>query len=99
MMKVLMKLMFAVVVVGTVVEVVPSVGGRVLKMKEEGGVVSVYDKGPVPPSGPSTCTYIPGTGGTNCPPVKEINIFPQNTHQPNYHPRLLLPFPVATDQH
>ncbi|WVY96812.1 hypothetical protein V8G54_028963 [Vigna mungo] len=87
-MKVLMKFMFAVVVVGTVVEVVPSVGGRVWKMKEEGGVLAVYDKGPVPPSGPSTCTYIPGTGGTNCPPVKEI--------KPNYHPHLLLPFPYRS---
>lgn len=67
-----MKFMFAVVVVGAVVEVVASVDGKIMKMKEERGVVFVYDKGPVPPSGPSTCTYIPGTGGTNCPPVKEI---------------------------
>ena len=107
------KFMFAVVVVAAVVEVVPSVGGRVVKMKEKEdivkqyrkmkreskfNVVSVYDKGPVPPSGPSTCTYIPGTGGSNCPPVKEINILPQNTHQTSY-PRLVVPFAVATNQH
>ncbi|KAJ0937994.1 hypothetical protein HanRHA438_Chr03g0148051 [Helianthus annuus] len=24
-------------------------------------------KGPVPPSGPSGCTYIPGSGGPHCP--------------------------------
>ncbi|KAL3506059.1 hypothetical protein ACH5RR_031441 [Cinchona calisaya] len=29
-------------------------------------------KGPVPPSDPSGCTYIPGSGGTGCP-IKQMN--------------------------
>ncbi|GAA0142333.1 hypothetical protein LIER_03256 [Lithospermum erythrorhizon] len=47
-------------------------GGRILH--EEGGDELIKDKlgleglqrGPMPPSGPSGCTYIPGTGGPPC---------------------------------
>jgi len=100
-MKVL-NFIFAVVLLAAVVDVVPTLAGRVLKMKEEGSLISIDDKGPVPPSGPSTCTYIPRTGGTNCPPLKEMNIVAENTehhsHEANY-PRLVVPFGVATNQH
>ncbi|RDX88600.1 hypothetical protein CR513_29780, partial [Mucuna pruriens] len=62
----------ALIVVVAVVHVEPNLGGRVLNMKEEVSLVSL-DKGPVPPSGPSGCTYIPGSGGTHCH-GKEINV-------------------------
>ncbi|KAK9083331.1 hypothetical protein Scep_029802 [Stephania cephalantha] len=39
--------------------------------KRNGGVVDLVieslPRGPVPPSGPSGCTYIPGRGGPRCP--------------------------------
>ncbi|KAJ1391836.1 hypothetical protein SESBI_36345 [Sesbania bispinosa] len=41
------------------------------------------DKGPTPPSGSSGCTFIPGSGGTNCPPVKEMNVAGDTKH--HYH--------------
>ncbi|KAL9277173.1 hypothetical protein ACSQ67_025275 [Phaseolus vulgaris] len=65
-MKVL-NFILALIVFLAVVHVEPNLASRVLNMKEQLNLVSVDDKGPVPPSGPSTCTYIPGTGGKNCP--------------------------------
>lgn len=35
-------------------------------------VLQSLQRGPVTPSGPSGCTYIPGSGGSPCP-VKEMN--------------------------
>ncbi|KAG4997821.1 hypothetical protein JHK82_028593 [Glycine max] len=78
----------------------PNLAGRVLNMKEQLSLVSLDDKGPVTPSGPSTCTYIPGTGGTNCPPVKEINVAGNALHlSGETYPRLVVPFGVSKNQH
>jgi len=63
-------------------------------MKEQLNLMSL-DKGPVPPSGPSTCTYIPGTNGKNCPPFEEINV--AGNIQP--YPRLVVPFAFAANKH
>ncbi|KAK8472031.1 hypothetical protein PHAVU_002G096366 [Phaseolus vulgaris] len=70
-----------------VVHVEPNLAGRALNMNE---LLSLDNKGPVTPSGPSTCTYIPRTGGKNCPPLEEMDV---------QHHRLVVPFGVATNQH
>ncbi|KAG4908303.1 hypothetical protein JHK86_056787 [Glycine max] len=78
----------------------PNLAVRVLNMKEQLNLMSL-DKGPVTPSGPSTCTYIPGTGGKNCPPLEEMNVagnYVQH-HSDETYPRLVVPFGVATNQH
>ncbi|KAL0348961.1 UNVERIFIED_CONTAM: hypothetical protein Sangu_1123900 [Sesamum angustifolium] len=36
-------------------------------LKEKGIFIHSLEKGPVPPSGPSGCTNIPGSGGSGCP--------------------------------
>nr|KYP60785.1 hypothetical protein KK1_023198 [Cajanus cajan] len=96
-MKVL-NIILTLILVLAIIHVQPNLAGRVLNMKEQ--LMSLDDKGPVPPSGPSTCTYIPGSGGTNCPPVKEINVAGNSHHHSaETYPRLVVPFGVATNQH
>ncbi|KAL0376732.1 UNVERIFIED_CONTAM: hypothetical protein Scaly_0790800 [Sesamum calycinum] len=41
-------------------------------LKEKGIFIHSLEKGPVPPSGPSGCTNIPGSGGSGCP-IKEMH--------------------------
>ncbi|KAG2728027.1 hypothetical protein I3843_01G181600 [Carya illinoinensis] len=53
-------------------------------------------RGPVPPSGHSGCTYIPGTGGSGCP-VNEMHYAGNALHRPSAYPRLMVPFGVATN--
>ncbi|KAJ1409461.1 hypothetical protein SESBI_22751 [Sesbania bispinosa] len=66
--------------------------------------LEALDKGPVPPSGPSGCTYIPGSGGTgtgtHCP-VNQMNVAGSTQHHRARaaYPRLVVPFGVATNQH
>ena len=55
----------------TIMYVRPNHGVRVLNMKELR--LQALDKGPVAPSGPSGCTFIPGSGGTHCP-IEEMNV-------------------------
>lgn len=64
-MKIFLKLLLLLFL--TLVHVQQNQGGRIL---EKQLWLQSLDKGPVPPSGPSGCTYIPGTGGNRCPPVK-----------------------------
>ncbi|KAK7391637.1 hypothetical protein VNO78_20054 [Psophocarpus tetragonolobus] len=99
-MKVL-NLSFVLILLLAMVHVEPSLAGRVLNMKEDLSLMSLENKGAVTPSGPSTCTYIPGTGGTNCPPVQEMNVAQHIQHHSHEtFPRLLVPFGVlATNQH
>ncbi|KAG4908304.1 hypothetical protein AAZX31_20G188400 [Glycine max] len=98
-MKVL-NFILALILLVAVVHVQPNLAGRVLNMKEQLNLMSL-DKGPVTPSGPSTCTYIPRTGGRNCPPVEEMNNVAGNAqhHGGETYPRLVVPFGVATNQH
>ncbi|XP_014628042.1 protein PIN-LIKES 3 [Glycine max] len=95
-MKVL-EFILALILVLAVVHVQPNLAVRVLNMKEQLNLMSL-DKGPVTPSGPSTCTYIPGTGGKNCPPLEEMNVagnYVQH-HSDETYPRLVVPFgPVS----
>lgn len=53
-------------------------------------------RGELPPSEPSKCTYIPGTGGSGCP----LNVKNYAGHRLPYasaYPRLMVPFGVATN--
>ncbi|GFP95887.1 hypothetical protein PHJA_001732900 [Phtheirospermum japonicum] len=43
-----------------------------LSNEKKGLFVISLQKGPVPPSGPSGCTYIPGGGG-HCPPINGMH--------------------------
>nr|KYP60783.1 hypothetical protein KK1_023196 [Cajanus cajan] len=89
---------FALILVLAVVHVQPNQAGRAWNMKEPN--LMILDKGPVTPSGPSTCTYIPGSGGRNCPPVNEMNVAGNTQHYSGEtYPRLVVPFGVATNQH
>lgn len=58
-----------------IMHVRPNLGGRVLinMDKKDELRLQALDKGPVPPSGPSGCSYIPGSGGTHCL-VKEMHV-------------------------
>ncbi|KAL2325074.1 hypothetical protein Fmac_024132 [Flemingia macrophylla] len=90
---------FALILVLVVIHVQPNLAGRVLNMKEQQLNLMTLDKGPVTPSGPSTCTYIPGSGGRNCPPLNEMNVAGNIQHyNGETYPRLVLPFGVATNQ-
>jgi len=60
------KFILAFILVLAVVHVEPNIG-RVLKMEEELKLMSLDNKGPVTPSGPST-------GGKNCPPLEEMDV-------------------------
>ncbi|CAI9762711.1 unnamed protein product [Fraxinus pennsylvanica] len=42
------------------------------RLKKRGLFLHALQKGPVPPSGPSGCTNIPGSGGPGCP-IKEMH--------------------------
>lgn len=68
-----LNIVLVVLLLLTIMHVEPNFGGRILKMEKKELRLQSLDKGPVPPSGPSGCTYIPGSGGTNCP-VKEMNV-------------------------
>ena len=88
----------ALILLLAVVHVEPNLAGRVLSMKEQLNLVSL-DKGPVPPSGPSTCTYIPGTGGKNCPPLEEMNVAGNlQLYRAETYPRLVVPFAFAANK-
>lgn len=54
--------------------------------------LEVLPKGEVPPSGPSGCTYIPGTGGSNCP------IGARHFAGHGVYPRHMISFGVAAHQ-
>ncbi|KAL5139178.1 Protein PIN-LIKES 3 [Glycine soja] len=91
-MTLVLNFILALILLVAVVHVQPSLAGRVLNMKEKLSLMSL-DKGPVTPSGPSTCTYIPGTGGKNCPPLEEMNVAGNfHHHSDETYPRLVVPF-------
>lgn len=57
-------------------------------------------RGEVPPSGASGCTFIPGTGGTDCPITERHNSavpLRRRNGAPAY-PDLIVPFGTATNQ-
>ncbi|OAY55631.1 hypothetical protein MANES_03G168300v8 [Manihot esculenta] len=63
-------------------------------------VLQSLQKAPVPPSGASGCTNIPGTGGPPCPnTINEMN-FAGNalSRAATAFPRLMLDFGVATNK-
>jgi len=69
-MKVL-KVILALLLLLTISHVEPNIASRVLNTKNKFQLsLQSLAKGPVPPSGPSGCTFIPGTGGQFCPPMK-----------------------------
>ena len=73
-----------------------------LLVEEKQARLQSLQKGPVPPSGPSGCTYIPGSGGKNCPTaINGINAAGNAFHRRGeVYPRLMVQFGVAAgDQH
>ncbi|KAK4586175.1 hypothetical protein RGQ29_023394 [Quercus rubra] len=54
-------------------------------------------RGPVAPSGPSGCTYIPGTNGPGCP-VNEMHYARNALPRASPYPRLMGPFGMATKE-
>ncbi|KAF9608932.1 hypothetical protein IFM89_012100 [Coptis chinensis] len=53
-------------------------------------------KGPIPPSGPSGCTYIPGNGGPSCH-IKGKMVAGYVFARARAYPHLIRPFGVAAD--
>lgn len=73
---------------------------RKLVMKiEEAGIKNIQSlqRGPVPRSGPSGCTNIPGGSGPSCP-VSEMHFAGGALRHPPAYPRSTIMFGVATDQ-
>ena len=82
----------------------PSTASRVLyDHKEElimvtkGLEFQSLPRGPVPPSGPSGCTYVPGSGGSNCP-LGEKHYVGDSFHRASAFPHLVVQVGVATNQ-
>lgn len=69
-------------------------GGELLR--KEIGLQSLQ-RGPVAPSGPSGCTYIPGTNGPGCP-VNEMHYARNALPRASPYPRLMGPFGMATKE-
>ncbi|KAH6808974.1 transmembrane protein [Perilla frutescens var. frutescens] len=68
-------------------------------LSEKGIFVNSLEKGPVPPSGPSGCTNIPGSGGSGCP-IKEMHFAGgarphRGGRSPTSHPPSMASFGVA----
>ena len=94
-----LNVVLALLLLLAIVHVQPNLAGRVLNTKKNLRL-QVLDKGPVTPSGPSGCTFIPGSGGTKCPPVKEMNVAGNvHHHRGAAYPRLVVPCGVASNQH
>ena len=87
----LFNLVFAMAVLLLLLHVRPYTASRILYEQEAEILMESLQRGPVPPSGPSGCTYIPGNGGPNCP-VQEMHFAGGG------HPRLMVQFGVATDR-
>nr|DAD36710.1 TPA_asm: hypothetical protein HUJ06_007351 [Nelumbo nucifera] len=83
----------------------PLMASRILGGEEEWMKRSVLlgslQRGSVPSSGSSTCTYVPGSGGNSCPipaTVSEKNFAGSALAHISAFPHLLIPFGVASDQ-
>lgn len=74
-------------------------GSRLLhegtKLANQGLKLQALQKGPVPPSGGSSCTNIPGNGGSPCPLSEMHYALPRPATS---YPRLMVQFGVATAQ-
>ncbi|GLT78687.1 hypothetical protein SLA2020_502150 [Shorea laevis] len=60
-------------------------------------VLQSLDRQPTPPSGPSGCTNIPGTGGPSCH-LEEKHFAGDALPRAKAYPRLTAQFGVATNQ-
>ncbi|KAL4643423.1 hypothetical protein ACB092_02G091200 [Castanea dentata] len=69
-------------------------GGELL---HKGLGLQSLQRGPVAPSGPSGCTYIPGTNGPGCP-VNEMHYARNALPRASPYPRLMGPFGMATKE-
>ena len=77
---------------------------RVLQSKEEELMkkmnnvrLEALPRGDVPPSGPSGCTYIPGSGGSGCP-INQRNFAGGSLPRASAYPQPTASFGVATNQ-
>ncbi|GMP56125.1 hypothetical protein CsSME_00020713 [Camellia sinensis var. sinensis] len=80
----------------------PSIASRVLHEEHKGVgknrdtmVMASLNRVPVPPSGPSGCTNIPGSNGPPCP-FQEKNFAGDALPHASTYPRLMARFGVAT---
>ncbi|PON53260.1 hypothetical protein PanWU01x14_203730 [Parasponia andersonii] len=94
----------AVVLLISLLHFEPSRASRVLyeHHHEEGLIMKGLEfqslpRGPVPPSGPSGCTYIPGSGGSNCQLGEKHYVVDSIRHVSPF-PRLVVQVGVATNQ-
>ncbi|KAH7522159.1 uncharacterized protein LOC112492397 [Ziziphus jujuba] len=97
----LLNIALAVMLVLSVVYFEPSRASRMLHDEEEIakkklGLQSLQ-RGDLPPSGASGCTYIPGTGGSSCPLNGKHHAGHVLSHATAY-PRLTVQLGVATNQ-
>ncbi|KAK7279201.1 hypothetical protein RJT34_24247 [Clitoria ternatea] len=75
------NIILVLILLHTMMHVQPNlVACRVLNMEKQQLSLQSLDKGPTPPSGPSGCTFVPGSGGTNCL-VKEMNVAGEAEHR------------------
>ncbi|XWS08840.1 hypothetical protein CRYUN_Cryun40dG0034800 [Craigia yunnanensis] len=66
------------------------------KLVNKGLVLQSLQKGPVPPSEESSCTNIPGNGGSGCP-LKEMHYAAGALPRAIAYPRLMVQSGAATD--
>ncbi|RWR80938.1 hypothetical protein CKAN_00959900 [Cinnamomum micranthum f. kanehirae] len=97
----LSKFFGVIVMVHVLLSIHPSIASRVLCGDEvwktrQGLVLESLQRGPVPPSGRSGCTYVAGKPGPSCL-VNEMNVAGSVFGRANAYPELTIPFGVATN--
>ncbi|KAL9161767.1 hypothetical protein ABFS82_07G042200 [Erythranthe guttata] len=69
--------------------------GEEALLKDKSLFLNSLQKGPVPPSGPSGCTNIPGSGGSPCP-INEMHFAGRGRSSAAAYPQSVATFGVAT---
>ncbi|KDP44280.1 hypothetical protein JCGZ_05747 [Jatropha curcas] len=65
-------------------------------VKKQGLILQSLQKGPVTPSGPNGCNYVPGRGGAPC--TSQRTFAGHGVAPPNHaYPGVVVPFGVATE--
>ncbi|KAF7145900.1 hypothetical protein RHSIM_Rhsim04G0189300 [Rhododendron simsii] len=72
----------------------------VVKNKGDMLILESLQRAPVPPSGSSGCTNIPGGGGPSCLAAQEMNFAGDaaNFHRASAYPHLVVPLGIARNQ-
>lgn len=101
-MGILSKFSWVIVLVHVLLSIHPGIAIRVLCGDEvwktkQGLVLESLQKGPVPPSGPSGCTYVAKHKGPSCP-LNEMHAAGHVFSYADAYPHLTIPFGVATNR-